>query len=63
MSNRSLPFYSKFFGTFEKYQIEDWEAKDFIANVLGNHLNTAENKQKVYQGIGVLVQCGYLKKQ
>ena len=62
MSNRSLPFYSKFFCTFEKYTIEDWDAKDFIANVLGNHLNTAKNKQKVYQGISVLVQCGYLKK-
>lgn len=55
MSNHSLPFYSKFFGTFEKYTIEEWEAKDFIANVLGNHLNTEKNKQKVYQ-------CGYLKR-
>lgn len=62
MSNRSLPFYSNFFGTFEKYTIEEWEAKDFITNVLGSDLNTEKNKQKVYQGINVLVHCGYLKK-
>ena len=56
MSNRSLPFYSKFFSAFEKYTIEDWEVKDFIANVLGNHLDTAKNKQKIYQGIKKIQQ-------
>ncbi len=46
MSNRYLPFYSNFFGTFEKYTIEEWEAKDFIANVLGNDLNTEKINKK-----------------
>ncbi|WP_111884412.1 hypothetical protein [Acinetobacter sp. CFCC 11171] len=62
MSNRLLPFYSKFFNTFEKHTIEKWEAKDFILNVLDEHLRTTQNKQRIYQGINVLVNCGYLKK-
>lgn len=62
MSNRLLPFYSKFFNTFEKHTIEKWEAKDFILNVLDKHLRTTQNKQRIYRGINVLVDCGYLKK-
>lgn len=62
MSNRLLPFYSRFFSTFEKLKIENWEAKDFISNVLEKRLHTAKNKQRIYQGIKVLVVCGYLKK-
>lgn len=62
MSNRLLPFYSRFFSTFEKLTIENWEAKDFISNALEEHLRTTQNKQRIYQGIKVLVVCGYLKK-
>ena len=62
MSNRLLPFYSRFFSIFEKLTIENWEAKDFISNVLEKHLRTTQNKQRIYQGINVLVVCGYLKK-
>lgn len=62
MSNRLLPFYSCFFSTFEKLTIENWEAKDFISNVLEKRLHTTQNKQRIYQGINVLVICGYLKK-
>ena len=62
MSNRTLPFYSSFFNTFEKHVIDKWEAKDFITNILERHPHTSRNKQKVYQGINVLIQCGYLKR-
>lgn len=63
MSKRILPFYSRFFDLFEKLIIEQWEAKDFIKNVLSEDLINDENKKKIYKGINVLYKCGYLTRK
>lgn len=62
MANRSLPFHDSFFDLFEKQIIEKWEAKEFIVKVLEGKSQTTGNKQQIYHGINVLVQCGYLRK-
>lgn len=62
MSNRSLPFYDDFFEIFEKYTIEKWEAKKFIEYILNSSNQTQKNRQHIYNGIHILVECRYLKR-
>ena len=62
MSGRTLPLYNDFFKTFQNYTIENWEAKKFIEYVLMPHSQNIKNRQKVYNGIHLLVKCGYLTK-
>lgn len=63
VSKRVLPFYNRFFDLFERLVIKQWEAKNFIDNVLSEDLSNDENKKKNYKGINVLYKFGYLTRK
>lgn len=63
MAQFILPFYKEFFLMIEKNEIFQWEAKKIIDEIVDKKIAASSIKQKVYRGINILVQCGYLTRE
>lgn len=64
MAKYVLPFYSEFFKVLENNEILNWRANDFVLAVLQTKcIIDGKNRQLIYKGLNVLVQCNFLQRE
>ena len=64
MPKLTLPFYHEFFEILESNEILNWRANDFVRAIFNKRKNIGEqDRQLVYRGLAILVECKYLKRE
>lgn len=62
MNPVTLPLFDEFMEIFEKCEILNWEAKHFWGKIKSNAPSkTLEDRNKMYKGLSILVNIGYLE--
>lgn len=63
MSKLNLPFYHEFFEILESNEILNWRANDFVQAIFEKRKNMGDqDRQLIYRGLTILVECKYLKR-
>jgi len=63
MSKLTLPFYHEFFEILESNEILNWKANDFVQAIFNKRKNIGDqDRQLIYRGLAILVECKYLKR-
>lgn len=63
MSKLTLPFYHEFFEILESNEILNWRANDFVQAISEKRKNMGDqDRQLIYRGLAILVECKYLKR-
>lgn len=63
MSKLTLPFYHEFFEILESNEILNWRANDFVQAIFEKRKNIGDqDRQLIYRGLTILVECKYLKR-
>lgn len=64
MSKLTLPFYHEFFEILENNEILNWRANDFVQAIFDKRENMGDqDRQLIYRGLAILVECKYLKRE
>ncbi|MEN8283949.1 hypothetical protein ABFP35_04605 [Acinetobacter baumannii] len=64
MSRLTLPFYHEFFEILESNEILNWRANDFVRAIFSKRKNIGDqDRQLVYRGLAILVECKYLNRE
>lgn len=64
MSKLTLPFYHEFFEILESNEILNWRANDFVQAIFEKRKNMGDqDRQLIYRGLAILVECKYLKRE
>lgn len=64
MSNLTLPFYHEFFEILKNNEILNWRANDFVQAIFDKRKNMRDqDRQLIYRGLSILVECKYLKRE
>lgn len=64
MSKLTLPFYHEFFEILENNEILNWRANDFVQAIFDKRKNMGDqDRQLIYRGLAILVECKYLKRE
>ncbi|HAV5928139.1 hypothetical protein PGJ97_13000 [Acinetobacter baumannii] len=64
MSKLTLPFYREFFEILESNEILNWRASDFVQAIFDIRKNMEDqDRQLIYRGLVILVECKYLKRE
>jgi len=64
MSKLTLPFYHEFFEILESNEILNWRANDFVQAIFDKRKNMGDQeRQLIYRGLAILVECKYLKRE
>jgi len=64
MSKLTLPFYHEFFEILESNEILNWRANDFVQAIFEKRKNLRDqDRQLIYRGLAILVECKYLKRE
>lgn len=64
MSKLILPFYHEFFEILESNEILNWRANDFVQAIFDKRKNIEDQeRQLIYRGLAILVECKYLKRE
>ncbi|MDC4554045.1 hypothetical protein OHV56_05975 [Acinetobacter baumannii] len=64
MSKLTLPFYHEFFEILESNEILNWRANDFVQAIFDKRKNMGDqDRQLIYRGLTILVECKYLKRE
>lgn len=64
MSKLTLPFYHEFFEILESNEILNWRANDFVQAIFDKRKNLGDqDRQLIYRGLAILVECKYLKRE
>ncbi|WP_457971299.1 hypothetical protein [Acinetobacter calcoaceticus] len=64
MSKLTLPFYREFFEILESNEILNWRANDFVQAIFEKRKNMGDqDRQLIYRGLVILVECKYLKRE
>ncbi|MGR2824663.1 hypothetical protein FY048_03855 [Acinetobacter sp. 1124_18A] len=64
MSKLTLPFYHEFFAILESKEILNWRANDFVQAIFDKRKKIGNrDRQLVYRGLAILVECKYLKRE
>ncbi|HFE9908096.1 hypothetical protein Q5X71_16630 [Acinetobacter baumannii] len=64
MSKLNLPFYHEFFEILESNEILNWRANDFVQAIFDKRKNMGDQeRQLIYRGLAILVECKYLKRE
>ncbi|CAI3149504.1 hypothetical protein MWMV8_MWMV8_01794 [Acinetobacter calcoaceticus] len=64
MSKLTLPFNHEFFAIFASNEILNWRANDFVQAIFDKKKSMGDqDRQLIYRGLSILVECKYLKRE